>query len=324
MKKTILILGLLAIVAAGWFVLRGPERAEASTKTVERSAARLARGKYIYSTLADCEGCHSERDWKKFGAPILEGKNGSGSVFPKELGLPGLVAPPNISQDVEDGIGGWTDGEIIRAVREGIGKDGRALFPMMPYQSYARMSDEDVASLVVYLRSLPAVKHRVPKTKIDFPVNVLMKSAPKPVLSPVAAPDAGNTLAYGEYLVRMAGCVICHTRMEKGAPVAGMEFAGGEVFRGMGFEVRSANLTQDVETGIGSWTVERFIDKFRGYQNLTHDNYPVAVQANFTVMPWLGFRELPEKDLRAIYAYLKTIPAIRNKVEVHPAVASTL
>jgi hypothetical protein len=316
---------LTAIVGFGcWFAMRGPKSVAPSTIQVERTAERVERGRYLYHTLADCEGCHSEREWGKFGAPVIEGRNGAGMVFPKEMGLPGTIAPPNISQDPERGLGKWTDGEIIRAVREGVSRDGRALFPMMPYQSYAKMSDEDVYSLVAYLRTMPAVKSDVPPTKVDFPVNVLMKSAPAPVVGKVAQPSRQDTLAYGKYLVTMAGCETCHTKMEKGAPIAGMEFAGGEVFRGFGLEVLSANITPDVETGIGAWTEQRFVEKFRNYANLNHSNLPQAVQANFTVMPWLGFRNLPEEELRAIFAYLKTTKPVRNKVEVHPPVASKL
>lgn len=298
--------------------------APASSIQVDRSEARVARGKYIYAELAHCEGCHSERDFKKFGGPLVAGMDGSGIVFPKELGLPGRIAPPNISQDPELGLGRWTDGEIIRAIREGVSRDGRALFPMMPYQNYANMSDEDVESLVAYLRSMPAVKHDVPPTKVDFPVNLFMKSAPRPVAGRVSAPDRADRLAYGKYLVSMASCENCHTKKERGEPVEGMNYAGGEPFRIPGFEAFSANISPDVETGIGGWSEEKFLDKFRGYRNFTDENLPVAVQANFTVMPWLGLRNLPDDDLKAIFAYLKTVKPVRNKVDVHPPVVSKL
>ena len=104
----------------------------------------------------------------------------------------------------------------------------------------------------------------------------------------------------------------------------GMNFGGGEVFRIPGLEALSANISPDAETGIGSWSEEKFLDKFRGYRNFSDENLPPAVQANFTVMPWLGLRKLPDDDLRAIFAYLKTVKPVRNKVEIHPAVASKL
>jgi hypothetical protein len=120
---------------------------------IARTPERLARGKYIFM-LADCEGCHSQRDFSLFGGPTVPGRVGAGSVFPKEMGLPGLVAAPNITPDVETGIGAWTDAEKIRAIREGIDRDGRPLFPMMPYERYRNMSDDDVHALVAYLDSL--------------------------------------------------------------------------------------------------------------------------------------------------------------------------
>ncbi len=325
MKRTIALSFLVALVgAATWFVMRGPNAAPPSAITVDRSPARIERGKYIYEVLSSCEDCHTERNWKKFAAPVLTSLSGGGQVFPKELGLPGQIAPPNITQDPEHGLGKWTDGEIIRAVREGVSRDGRALFPMMPYQSFAKMSDEDVQSLVAYLRTVPSINKAVPKTKVDFPVSIFMKSAPQPVTTVVAAPDKSNQLEYGKYLVEMSGCEMCHSRKERGEVVSGMNFAGGEVFRVGEFEVVSANISADPETGIGNWTEQRFIDKFKGYANFTNENLPPAVQVNFTVMPWLGLRNLHEDELKAIFAYLKTMKPVRNKVESHPLVASRL
>lgn len=177
------------------------------------------------------------------------------------------------------------------------------------------MSDEDVQSLVAHLRTMPAIRKAVPKMSVAFPVNILMRSAPKPVQGSVAPPDKSNPIAYGRYLVARAGCEICHTKMEKCEPKSGMTFAGGEVFKVPGFEVVNGNLTADVETGIGSWSEQRFTDKFKGYSNFTDENLPLAVQANFTIIPWLGFRKIPEEALKAIFAYL---------VESHPPVVSQL
>src|SRR5262249_33855917 len=152
-----------------------------------------------------------------------------GVEFPKELGLPGKIASRNITPDVETGIGSWTDGEKIRAIREGVSRDGTALFPMMPYERFRQMSDEDVKSLGAYLNTLPPVKHQVERSQVDFPVSVLIKSAPQPA-GAVASPNQSDRFAYGEYLVSLAGCGGCHTPTEKGEPKPGMAFAGGERF----------------------------------------------------------------------------------------------
>src|SRR6185503_21299802 len=94
---------------------------------------------------------------------------GQGFVFPQEVGLQGTIVESNITPDRETGIGAWTDGEKIRAIREGIGRDGRVIFPLMPYQNYRLMSDEDLYALVAYLNSLPAVRNPLPATRVNFP-----------------------------------------------------------------------------------------------------------------------------------------------------------
>ena len=111
---------------------------------------------------------------------MVEAGRGKGWIFPVELGLPGAVTAPNITPDRETGIGAWTDGEKIRAIREGISRDGRVLFPMMPYPNFRMMSDEDVYAIVAYMNTLPAVRNPLPVTKIDFPVSLMIKSVPQP------------------------------------------------------------------------------------------------------------------------------------------------
>ena len=174
----IISLGLVVVAGgvAGFLFLRKPAMQPARDIRIEATPERLARGEYIFK-LADCDGCHTPRDFSRFGGPAIAGRRGAGTVFPAEFGLPGVVAPPNITPDVETGIGSWTDGEKIRAIREGVDKNGRALFPMMPYQNFRHMSDEDVYSLVAYLNSLAPVRNAVPPTKLKFPVSQLIKSA---------------------------------------------------------------------------------------------------------------------------------------------------
>lgn len=305
-------------VAGGFLLMRKPAQAAAPNVRLEATPERLARGKYLFEVVADCGGCHSERDWSKFGAPEVAGRRGAGQVFPPEMGLPGTVVASNITPDPETGIGLWSDGEKMRAIREGVSKDGRALFPMMPYGFYRNMSDEDVAALVVYLDSLPPVKYRLQGTKLDFPVNLLIQSAPQPVKGPVATPPRSNPLKYGEYLVTLGGCMDCHTQMEHGEFVKEKLLAGGREFRIGKFVVNTANITPDPETGIGTWSEERFVSKFHGYQAFAQGNPPKAVQANFTLMPWLGLSQMPEEDLRAIYQFLRTVKPVYNRVDKHP------
>ncbi len=302
--------GGLALIA-GYFVVRPPKSAPPKEIRVPMTPETVARGKYLYEVVADCDGCHGERNWGKQLAPVV--RSGAGFTFPPEMGMPGSVTAPNISSHPEAGIGSWSDGEKLRAIREGIGRDGRALFPMMPYEAYRHMSDRDAEALVSYLNTLPAVPDKRPRTEIDFPVSVLIKGAPAPVESPVPEPAE-----LGEYLVKLGGCADCHSQKENGAPIAGKELAGGEVFKTGKFTVLSANITPDVETGIGRMTEAAFIKRFHEYREYEQTPLPDATQKNFTLMPWLQYSRYSAEELGAIYRYLRKQKAIVNKVTVHP------
>lgn len=322
-KASVRVLGFMAtaviITAVGGFTylcLRKPAAASPSDVKVEIGPARLARGKYLF-TLADCDGCHSQRDFTRFDGPVVESGRGMGFVFPPDMGLPGIVAPRNITPDKETGIGNWTDGEKIRAIREGISRDGTALFPMMGYERFRHMSDQDVYSLVAYLDTLAPVRNAVPRSKIVFPVSMLMKGAPQPA-GHVPEPDRSNKVKYGEYLVTLAGCMECHTPAKQGKPVKGMTLAGGQEFRFPGAVVVSANITPDLETGIGRWSEQNFLDRFYQYKEYAEKGSPQVGPESFTLMPWLNFAQVEPEDLKAIYAFLKTQKPIYHAVDSHP------
>jgi mono/diheme cytochrome c family protein len=171
---------------------------------------------------------------------------------------------------------------------------------------------------VAYLNSLPPVKSVKPRTELDFPVNYMIKFAPQPVQGKVSAPPQSDKLKHGEYLVTLGNCIECHSQADKGEPVKGMEYAGGREFAAGQFLARSANITPDEETGIGKWSEDRFVAKFKGYSNLNYENAPRHTQANFTIMPWYAYSQLTEDDLKAIYAYLRTVKPVQNSVELHP------
>jgi hypothetical protein len=116
--------------------------------------------------------------------------------------------------------------------------------------------------------------------------------------------------------------VECHTPLERGQPAASKRFGGGREFRVGTFLAVSANISPDPETGIGAWSEERFVSKFVNYRGFAQGSPPNVSQANFTLMPWLGFSRLTEQDLKAIYAYLRTVPPQSNPVETHPAVVT--
>lgn len=330
-------IGLVVAVAGaglGYLTLAKPEMRPPSAEIIERTPERLARGTYLTEHLLDCVGCHSEHDTTLFGVPEINGKAAGGFVFTRTLGLPGEIQPPNLTPDVETGIGANTDGELLRAIREGIGKRGQVLFPMMPYKELRGMSDEDVRSVIVYLRALPPVRKRTAPAQIDFPVNLFIRSVPAPVTEPVAAPDdARDHLGYGAYLVRLAGCKGCHTAIDgHGQLVAGREFAGGREFPmswadgKLGPRVVTANITTDPETGyFGRATKPEWIARVRAYAPLSDPKEPRAKVApgTATLMPWISFSGLTDQDLGAIYDFMKTVPPVRAKVSSFPDAKST-
>jgi len=126
-------------------------------------------------------------------------------------------------------------------------------------------------------------------------------------------------LQYGEYLVTVAGCADCHTPVDKGQPLPGKALAGGQVFATTVGTVVTANITPDLETGIGKWSEEYFQKKIYDYKEYAVSGPPKAAgPKSFTLMPWLKYALLPPEDLSAIYANLRTAKPVHNPVETHP------
>jgi mono/diheme cytochrome c family protein len=305
------IVGLVVLLAIGitatigWRPFIGPKARPLTTRKFEATPQRLERGRYIATALSGCIYCHSPHDWAAPGTPMIAGKEGAGEIEPYG-GLPGQIVAPNITPDPETGAGTWSDDQLARAIREGIGHDGRALFPMMPYQRFRSMSDEDLVSVIVYLRSLPAVRNVVPKTEIIFPVKYLIRSAPEPLDAPVADGWSPDPVKHGEQQVNLAGCLDCHTPMDKGEPIAGMTAAGGQEFSGPWGFVASANLTQDA-SGIPYYDEALFLEVMR--------TGSVKARTLSPVMPVMIYKNLSDDDLKAMFAYVKTLKPVKHEVD---------
>jgi len=280
---------------------------------VETTPERVARGKYLATHVAVCMDCHSQRDWSLYAGPVKEGTfGGGGEKFGKELGFPGTLYSKNITPYA---LRNWTDGEIFRTITTGENKDGKALFPLMGYLGYSKMDKEDVYSIIAYLRTLPAIKNDVPERALDFPVNLIVNTIPaKATLSP--EPDSNNAIAYGQYLVTIANCVECHSKVDKGKRIAGTEFGGGRPFNfPNGTVVTSVNITPDKETGIGGWSEEMFIQRFKQFSDTVYHTQQLSPNDFNTSMPWLMYSGMTKKDLAAIYAYLQTVKPVSNQVK---------
>lgn len=289
-----------------------PNLPAATEIEIDYTPERIERGRYLANSVSVCMDCHSTRDWSRFSGPITPGTIGKGGDrFDEDLGFPGVFYPKNITPA---GIGRYTDGELFRVITTGVTKEGRAMFPLMPYLYYGRMDPEDIYSIIAYVRSIPSIDNPVPDSKATFPVNIIMNTMPQPAVHQ-KRPDKGEILPYGAYLANASGCVECHTQVDKGVIIPELAFSGGREFMFPDKSVvRSANLTSDVETGLGQWTEEMFVQKFKVYADSSYTPPQVGAGEYNSIMPWTMYGQMEVDDLKAIYAYLKTIAPISNKV----------
>ena len=279
---------------------------------VESSSTRIERGKYLANHVMVCMDCHSTRDWSKFSGPMVPGTEGKGGeVFDEKLGFPGHFLSANITPfHLKD----WTDAEIYRAITSGVSKDGHPLFPIMPYPAYGTLDTEDIFSVIAYIRSISPIDNTPGRSNPTFPMNVILHLMPVKA-NPQARPPSSDTLRYGEYLVRASGCVECHTPAKHGQIVKSLSFSGGREFQMPdGSMLVSANITPDQETGIGKWTKEAFLFRFKTY-DLASFKPPVLRQGEMqSIMPWTMYAGMDTTDLTAIYKYLQSLKPMSNKV----------
>jgi mono/diheme cytochrome c family protein len=305
---------ILVVAACGVGYLMFPKALPPAEVKFDASPERLARGKYLADHVVGCTTCHTQRDWTRFSGPIkTELLGAGGDHFP--LGPGNDLYAKNITPAA---IGSWTDGELLRAVTQGVSKDGTALFPLMPYPHFGAMSEEDVHAVLAYIRTLKAIELTPQDRSLAFPLNLIVRTIPAPNTYQ-KRPDPSDKVAYGKYMTRSALCGDCHTPIDgQGTPLPGMDFAGGMEFLETGYRTRSANITPDADTGIGSWTEQQFVDKFKGFEKPTNTVLADHERAQNTVMPITAYAGMTREDLAAIYAYLRTIKPVTNRVERFP------
>lgn len=289
-----------------------PDVGEAEDLKIDYTQERIERGRYLANTVSVCMDCHSKRDWSKFSGPITEGTLGmGGDRFDQSIGIPGVFYAKNITSS---GISRYTDGELFRLITSGVTKEGRAMFPLMPYPYYGRMDKEDIYSIISYVRSIPNMDNNVPESEPDFPMNFIINTIPQKPVHEIK-PEKTDLLAYGAYMTNAAGCAECHTQVDKGQIIEELKFGGGRNFKFPdGSIVISGNITPDQETGIGKWTEEMFIQRFKAYADSAYASPSVAIGEFNTVMPWTMYGQMEEGDLAAIYAYLRSVKPITNSV----------
>ncbi len=320
MRKAFKVIGILLLIIvlavagiASYVMWALPSVGAPPQLKVEATPERIERGKYLANHVMVCMDCHSTRNWNELTGPPLEETHGmGGDVFDQKMGFPGTYYAANITPA---GIGSWTDGEIFRAITTGVRKNGKPIFPVMPYKNYGQLDEEDIKSVIAYVRSLKPINNKVPVSESDFPMNFIINTIPeKAKLS--ARPPATDVNAYGKYLVTASSCFDCHTPFEKGKYDEKFSFAGGRVFGMPAGVLTSANITPDPETGIGNWTREMFLNKFREYRDSAKMHQKVDFLKEYnTIMPWGMYAGMTDEDLSAIYTYIRTLTPIKHKVE---------
>jgi len=272
---SLIFLAVSVAASRGLFLLYGPRGGPVRDITVEATPERLARGQHIANT--SCVGCHSLNGQ----LPLSGGKNLS-----DEAGMP-LGDLYTINLTPAGPLAGWTDGEIFRAIRHAADDRNRRL-PVMSAQRVRNLGDEDIYSVIAYIRSQPPVQHETPPPRPSF-LTVAMAGANMLPLLPGMAPDTiiapapGATLEYGKYMVRWMGCDECH----------GPNYTGG----GGGVLPIGPNLRS-----VKNWSAGQFITTFRT------GTTPFGKQLDSLMMPWNVYGRATDVELTAIHMYLASLP----------------
>jgi len=259
----------------------------------------IARGKSLVFGAAHCADCHSLSNADSLYEAGTEVPLSGGFVFDLPFGK---IYTANISTDMETGIGRYSDRELARALRYGVKPDGSIVYPFMPFNN---MSDEDLTAIVSYLKSQKPVKNKVPDHQLNIMGNVFKAFLIKP-----AGPDGvpakkigrDSTAAYGGYLANVvANCGGCHTERSPTGVFIGAPFAGGSPMQEKGGSFTPPNLTTDSSSRIFKWSEENFLARFR-----------LGRVVKGSPMPWPSYKRMSDTELKAVYRYLKTLPAAKT------------
>ena len=263
-----------------------------------RSADLVSRGKYL-TEAADCEVCHTTEDGQRFAG---------GRAFRTPFGV---LYSPNITADRETGIGTWTDEDFVTAVHKGIAKDGQRLYPAFPYESYTLLDDADVRAIRAYIFSLPVARAPAPPNGLRFPFNQRWLMG---IWSAFYNPDQrfqplqnrSPEWNRGAYLVEGLGhCGDCHTPRNVAEALDNRRKFEGAVADGW----RAYNITSDNVSGVGEWSDAELIE----YLHAGHAVGRGSVGGPMAEVVDASLSNLLPADLRAMVAYLRSIPAIRTR-----------
>ncbi|HRI60542.1 MAG TPA: cytochrome c [Saprospiraceae bacterium] len=280
-------------------------------KVPQGDTALIERGANIASMM--CNQCHLGDDGKLSGMKL-------GDIPP----VFGTIASLNITRDTLHGIGSWTDGELYYFLRTGIRKNGSWAPPFMP--KYPRIADKDIHAVIAWLRSgdprLSPSQREYPPNQWNLFVKALTNTLPLFQAPPMPAaaiplPDMADKVALGRYLADdLYGCYGCHSgdilKTDEKEPSRSFGYYGGgiELTTKEGKPIRTANITMDKETGIGNWTEQEFIAAVK------YCKKPGGGSLSYPMIPHAA---LTDYEASAIFAFLKTVPVIKNPVQRYQA-----
>ncbi len=272
---TVISLAVTLLPFVGIYRVYGPRPATAIELQIAGTPEQLARGQRLAML---CVGCHSST-----GELPLDGADSDMTE-----GAIGVLYPSNLTPGGP--LRTWTDGEIVRAIREGVHQTGRALL-LMPSEQYRAMSDDDAQALVAYLRSQPAVDRQLPDTEMNLlgaalvGAGVFPMSRQAPIRAPIVAPPPSATIEHGAYLVRIGGCAECH----------------GEGLRGGTSQFTP--IGPNLPAIVAQWEAAQFIATIRTGVD------PYGTTVNPETMPWPEYAAaFSDEELTAIYENIRTLP----------------
>jgi mono/diheme cytochrome c family protein len=257
-------------------------------------ASAVERGAYL-ARAADCMACHTTQDGKAYAG-------GLGFKLPF-----GTLYSTNITPDKETGIGNYSDQDFLNAVHRGIRRDGARLYPAMPFASYTYMTDADALAIKAYLFSLPPVRAAAPENTLMFPFNqrwtVSFWSA---LFNPDTRfePDTSKSPEWnrGAYLAEaLAHCGECHTPRNLAFALNNRQKFAGAVTAGW----RAFNISSDKNTGVGAWSDEDLVS----YLSIGHATGHGTASGPMGEAVDHSLSQLAPEDIRAMVAYLRTVPA---------------
>jgi mono/diheme cytochrome c family protein len=276
--------------------------------SVNLTPEKVERGRKLSNLL--CKNCHFNSGTGKLTGDKMHDA-------PKEFGE---IFSPNITQDIEYGIGNWTDGELLYLFRTGIKKDGKYAPPWMAKLN--KMADEDVDAIIAYLRSddplVQATSVKDQPCKPSFLSKFLCYVAFKPLKMPdqqILMPDTTDQLQLGKYLANNLECYGCHSAdfktMNVEVPELTVGFLGGgnPVLNKEGKVIVTPNITPHEENGIGRWTPQEFVNAVR---------FGIAKDGPALRYPMVPMTDLTEYETLAIYEYLRTVPPLNHKIVRSP------